>query len=218
MCDVAPVQGTLFAGRDTSFRESLRVVPMPARPAAPVQKAHSYRRPGPQQDQPRLEFPQPVAAKLVDERAVVCNAPVAVAMHRVVAAVLDASLIAIGVGLLVILTYLAGFRVALDKTTAPYWALAVFAGAMIYRLVWCFADMDSVGMRWVGLRLLNFDGMEPSRGERLQRVIGSCISTSAAGLGLAWALVDEEHLTWHDHMSKTFPSPLASPNRSYARV
>jgi hypothetical protein len=26
-------------------------------------------------------------------------------------------------------------------------------------------------------------------------------------LGMLWALVDEEALTWHDHMSKTFPTP-----------
>jgi len=24
---------------------------------------------------------------------------------------------------------------------------------------------------------------------------------------LVWALVDEENLTWHDHISKTFPTP-----------
>ncbi len=70
------------------------------------------------------------------------------------------------------------------------------------------ADTDSIGMRWVGLRLLNFDGMQPNRAERLHRVATSLISTAAAGLGLVWALVDEEKLTWHDHMSRTFPSPL----------
>src|SRR6202041_3046551 len=29
----------------------------------------------------------------------------------------------------------------------------------------------------------------------------------SGGLGLVWALVDEENLTWHDHISKTFPTP-----------
>ena len=28
----------------------------------------------------------------------------------------------------------------------------------------------------------------------------------SAGLGLLWSLADEESLTWHDHMSKTFPT------------
>jgi hypothetical protein len=33
------------------------------------------------------------------------------------------------------------------------------------------------------------------------------LSLAAGGLGLLWALVDEETLTWHDHISKTFPTP-----------
>jgi len=27
------------------------------------------------------------------------------------------------------------------------------------------------------------------------------LSMASAGLGLVWALVDEENLTWHDHIS-----------------
>ena len=68
-------------------------------------------------------------------------------------------------------------------------------------------------MRWAGLRLVNFDCAPPNRGERVHRMVTSCISAAAAGLGLAWALVDEERLTWHDHMSKTFPSPVEQPRR-----
>jgi hypothetical protein len=29
----------------------------------------------------------------------------------------------------------------------------------------------------------------------------------AGGLGIVWILVDEEQLAWHDHISKTFPTP-----------
>jgi len=32
------------------------------------------------------------------------------------------------------------------------------------------------------------------------------LSLCSLGLGLVWALVDEESLTWHDHISKTFPT------------
>ena len=41
----------------------------------------------------------------------------------------------------------------------------------------------------------------------LARTIGACVSVIAVGIGFAWALVDEERLTWHDYISKTFPSP-----------
>jgi hypothetical protein len=30
----------------------------------------------------------------------------------------------------------------------------------------------------------------------------------AAFIGLAWAFVDEECLTWQDHISRTFPTPV----------
>ena len=42
------------------------------------------------------------------------------------------------------------------------------------------------------------------------------IGFMAAGLGLVWSLVDEERLTWHDLMSKTFPTPVGiAVRRSY---
>jgi hypothetical protein len=38
------------------------------------------------------------------------------------------------------------------------------------------------------------------------RQLAGLLSVVSAGLGLVWALVDEENLTWHDHISKTFPT------------
>jgi uncharacterized RDD family membrane protein YckC len=57
------------------------------------------------------------------------------------------------------------------------------------------------------LRLLNFDGRPPTREQRMLRLGASFLSVLSAGLGLLWALVDEESLTWHDHISQTFPTP-----------
>jgi uncharacterized RDD family membrane protein YckC len=61
-------------------------------------------------------------------------------------------------------------------------------------------------MRCAGLRLVDFDGNPPSPGRRYQRLVGSILSVLAGGMGLIWALVDEERLTWHDHISSTFPT------------
>jgi hypothetical protein len=54
---------------------------------------------------------------------------------------------------------------------------------------------------------LNFDGMPPTRNQRIVRVAAGCLSLLAGGLGLLWAAADEETLSWHDHMSKTFLTP-----------
>jgi hypothetical protein len=61
-------------------------------------------------------------------------------------------------------------------------------------------------MCWTQLQLVNFDGRRPERDQRLERLFASCLSVAAAFLGIIWALVDEECLTWHDHISKTFPT------------
>jgi hypothetical protein len=61
-------------------------------------------------------------------------------------------------------------------------------------------------LRWSGLRLIDFDGYAPDRTARTLRLLGTCVSLCAGGMGLAWALFDEEQLGWNDHMSKTFPT------------
>jgi hypothetical protein len=55
---------------------------------------------------------------------------------------------------------------------------------------------------------VDFDGREPDRDRRGMRQVAGLLSLISAGLGLVWALVDEEKLTWHDHISKTFPTSL----------
>jgi hypothetical protein len=38
-------------------------------------------------------------------------------------------------------------------------------------------------------------------------MLSGWIAVVSAGMGLIWALLDEERLAWHDHMSGTFPTP-----------
>ena len=94
----------------------------------------------------------------------------------------------------------------LNKSTAPFWLAVLFTVPILYKLLWSWAGRDSVGLSAMGLRLVDFDGNPPSRERRYQRSLASFISFLAAGIGLVWALVDEDTLTWHDHMSSTFPT------------
>jgi uncharacterized RDD family membrane protein YckC len=144
------------------------------------------------------------------EAAVYCDAPVAIALHRTIAAALDMAIVSIAVGVFIATVYLAGHEIVLTKETAPVYVMAATLIALFYRVIFCIANEDSLGMNWAGLRTLNFDGRRPSRRERWRRTVGACISVIASGIGFAWALVDEERLTWHDYISKTFPSPRSS--------
>jgi len=89
-----------------------------------------------------------------------------------------------------------------------YAAVAVIV-ALLYRVLYCLGSCDTPGIQLAGLRLLNVDGRKPTRTERFIRTAGGVLSMMAAGIGLLWATVDEERHTWHDHISKTFPSSRA---------
>ncbi len=60
------------------------------------------------------------------------------------------------------------------------------------------------GMHRLGLRLVNFDGIPASRRQLFWRLLGAVASAGSFFLGYLWAAVDEEHLSWHDRISKTF--------------
>jgi uncharacterized RDD family membrane protein YckC len=141
------------------------------------------------------------------EAVIYCDAAVALPLHRTMAFLADASMIAIAVGAFLTIFYLSGGQIAFTKQSALLFAGVIAVVSCLYRLLWCLGDGDTPGMQFAGLRLVNFDGRRPNREQRMARLAGSILSLASAGLGLVWALVDEENLTWHDHISKTFPSP-----------
>jgi uncharacterized RDD family membrane protein YckC len=141
------------------------------------------------------------------EAVIYCDAPVALPVHRLMAVAADASMIAIALGLFLAIFYLSGGRLVFTRPAMLLFAGVIGAVVFLYRLLWCLGDGDSPGMRFAGLRLVDFDGRRPQREQRSIRLAASVLSMASAGLGLVWALVDEESLTWHDHISKTFPTP-----------
>jgi uncharacterized RDD family membrane protein YckC len=135
-----------------------------------------------------------------------CDVPVALPAHRMMAAAVDASLVLIGAGIFLAVFLFSGHEMELDRQTIPLLVGVVTVLALFYRILWFIADGDTPGMRFAGLRLVDFDGRRPSREMRGLRQAAGLLSIFSVGLGLVWALVDEENLTWHDHISKTFPT------------
>ena len=150
------------------------------------------------------------------EAAIFCNAQSAPVAMRIMATIFDTILPLMGVGALFAAIHFAESDINL--TAQPLWFYGVVLATcfLVYRLLFCLANGDTPGIRWTGLRVLNFDGRRPTRAERFNRLIGGCISSIAAGIGLVWALYDEEHLTWHDLMSKTFPTVATTQPRMEA--
>ena len=180
------------------------------------------RRPGaPNDAQPLLEFllPAPPAPRKLSttvEAVIDCDAPVAAPMHRACAAAFDGSMILIACGLFLTVFHLLGGPFPATKPVILTMSAAALLIAMFYGFVWVCAGGQTPGMRAFSLTLINFDGYPPDGASRWRRYLGACLGYCAGGLGLLWALLDEESLAWHDHISKTFPT-FRGPETSFVR-
>ena len=175
--------------------------PPKAQPAPPRQR-HRKTIPGQQALEFTARSPKPA------DGVIYCDAQVAVPAHRAMAAAVDASIVLIALAVFGIIFRLAGGEFVLDAKSAPMFLAAAAGVAVFYRVLWCLANGDSAGQCWTHLRLVNFDGQRPTRTQRFYRLASGLLGFLAAGIGLLWSLVDEETLTWHDHISKTFPTPV----------
>ena len=178
-------------------------------PRSPANLRPQHRRPDHQQGQLQQSLgfhDSPAEVRIQPGESIDCDAPVAAPTHRLVAAAVDGSLIVVAVGVFLGIFLVSGGQVSLDRQALSFFAGVAAVISLFYRALWCLANGDSPGMRFAGLRLVDFDGRRPDREQRAVRQVASLLSLLSAGLGLVWALVDEENLTWHDHISKTFPT------------
>jgi hypothetical protein len=154
--------------------------------------------------------------KTTVEAVIYCDAPVAAPLHRALAAALDAGLIVVGCTAFAVLFHYLGGPVQWSKLTIGIFVALFGLIAIFYGLMWAIAGRESAGMRALQLKLINFDGFPPDGRSRGMRLCGTALSFCSGGLGIFWALVDEESLGWQDHISRTFPT--VDEGRSFLRT
>ena len=144
--------------------------------------------------------------KTTVEAVIYCDAPVASPLHRTMAALLDGSMICLGLGVFLAIFEIFGGPFTWSKENIMVWIGVVALIAMFYSFLWALCGLETAGMTWTELRIINFNGFAPDGKSRALRLIGCWLSYCSGTIGIFWALMDEEGLTWHDHMSKTFPT------------
>jgi len=199
--------------------EPSRQPPAPNKPATRIQTRRATSRVS--EAQGSLDFLPTLPAQsrtlgTTVEAVIFCEAPVATPLHRGVAAALDWAVVVFGYGLFLLAFYLAGGEFVWTRPNALMFGAAFLLLAFTYGLFWTIAGTESAGMRWACLRLTTFDGFPPEPRHRVLRFAGSCLSCCTV-LGLLWSLADEESLTWQDHISRTFPTPLAADAQVFHR-
>jgi uncharacterized RDD family membrane protein YckC len=83
-------------------------------------------------------------------------------------------------------------------------AIGVMAAGALYVTLSYVLGKGTPGMRYAGLSLCTFDGQSPTRAQRCVRLVALLLSVLPAGLGVLWAIFDEDHLSWHDRLSATY--------------
>jgi uncharacterized RDD family membrane protein YckC len=161
-----------------------------------------------------LDFLPPAPAKprqlgTTVEAVIYCEAPVATTLHRAVASVLDWSMVLLGYGLFLLGFYMLGGQFELTRSNLMTFGAMFLLIGFTYGLLFAWTSAETPGMRWTQLRLTTFDGFPPDRKQRMVRFYAGCMSRCTQ-LGLLWSLADEESLGWHDHISRTFPTPRDS--------
>jgi uncharacterized RDD family membrane protein YckC len=133
-----------------------------------------------------------------------CRAPVAPIPTRAAAAFVDACFVFGGLLLFAGIHRFWAGELLWGRLGALTYAAVYLILFAFYKVLTALRSDRSPGLRLLGLHALHFDGRPPNRRQRVVRVLAGLASVLPAGIGLFWALMDEERLTFHDHISETF--------------
>lgn len=91
------------------------------------------------------------------------------------------------------------------KKPAEFLALGgiVLAG-FLYHALFFASGLSTPGMRYAGIALCTFDDERPTPAQMRRRLGATVLSLVPVGLGFAWSIFDEDHLSWHDRISQTY--------------
>ena len=124
--------------------------------------------------------------------------------ERRLAGLIDAALLLFAYGGFLALFAALGGHFTVSKfgaiVTAATWALFYAQ----YFVLFTFFGGATPGMMLRKLRVVSYDGIEPTPRQLLWRSFGYLVSAGTVMLGFVWALWDEDNLSWHDRISQTY--------------
>ena len=79
-------------------------------------------------------------------------------------------------------------------------ASALVLGALYLVLFFSFGE-STPGMRFARIALCTCSDENPVRSAMRRRLLSTALSALPLGIGVLWAFVDEDNLSWHDRLS-----------------
>jgi uncharacterized RDD family membrane protein YckC len=148
------------------------------------------------------------------ERAHAGLYPVASLGDRQLAGIIDAACLLFAFGGFVALFGSLGGQLTLSKMNAAVYLTALCVVYFQYFALFTIFGATTPGMMFRGLQVVSFSGDTPTPRQLLLRSAGYMLSAGTCLIGFLWALWDEDQLTWHDRLSKTYLSSA----QTYAEV
>lgn len=153
----------------------------------------------------RLDAPHPErssrAAHAVEEAMPVLPAPMG---DRLLAALVDSVLSLAGFLLFVFVFCACTAHPPSGKLAVGSAGAALLTVFFAYQWLFFRFGVNTPGMACAKIALCTMDDNNPTRGAMQRRIGALLLAALPLGLGLVWAVFDEDHLGWHDRISGTY--------------
>ena len=147
------------------------------------------------------------------DSAVFTVAPLA---RRRKAALLDAALLLFSYGAFLSVFAALGGRFAFSKLDVAVVGATLAVFYALYVALFTFFGGTTPGMMLRHLRVVGFDGSEPTPAQLVWRSFGYLVSAGTLMFGFLSALWDDDGLCWHDRISQTYLTSTDESPRSEA--
>jgi uncharacterized RDD family membrane protein YckC len=159
-------------------------------------------------EEPPIEYtaalPTPAGEEPVNRDAAGVELHVAPMNQRIMAAVVDLSLIS---GAFLTVAFVLSMNMKMLPRVLPLEtasAIGLVLTALSYLAFFFIVEGASPGMMYARLEILTAAGDKADQAQRFRRMGALLLSMAPIGLGAAMALFDENHLCWHDRLSGTY--------------
>ena len=132
--------------------------------------------------------------------------PVASIDDRRLAAIIDLCCLLFAYGGFLVLFGSLGGHFTLSKLSAAVYTTTFAIVYLQYFALFTIFGGTTPGMMMRGLQVASFSGEPPTPKQMLLRSAGYLLSAGTFFLGFLWAMWDEDELTWHDRLSRTYLS------------
>ena len=139
--------------------------------------------------------------------------PVASAVQRLLAGIVDGAIILLCFGIFAGIFFVSGGHI--HFIPANLVILGLVASMLVFGYFGTFSAITHAtpGGQWRGISIRNLEGDIPTTGQSLLRAFGYLVAAAAFMIGFLWIVMDSGGMGWHDHMSGTLPLALGKDSQ-----